>query len=498
MFSDLRLGLKPYSPPCSNPENSSKDEFHPTASGTEPVSLAPSMVKKIRAAKANIQKHLDLDVTPLTDGGSQVGIIPLGTGGSLPNKYRNGECLRPNAILLIWIGQVSSTLITIPKWGKILLDSGEGTWGQISRIFGSNADYGALQALRDLKCVFISHVHGDHHIGLAHLLAKRKSVSCIKPTLWRFSCWWIVLALPTSGSPIIHCVDTSSASNPSRIVGCAGPRAVRSLWKWSYFCNQWDTSWSSYRVISFWDVGSRRKWILGGFPNVSRCDTISVSPSTPYSSVENGNKMCEILGLDYFRTVEVHHRCRAYGCSFKHKDGWSITSAFFAPYRKYYTDAHLRFSGDTMPTNNLVRIGMNSTVLIHEATMGDDEVDLALKKAHSTIRQAIDIGQKSRPCLHYFKPLTDHNSQDECKEHYFNPLLCQASQTASFGNNGNAWSWTRRKTARRSCIRSSQFDHRRYVEDALLYSDFVSQFQGNGFSRDRWGSPGGGMTDRGF
>jgi len=53
-----------------------------------------------------------------------------------------------------------------------------------------------------------------------------------------------------------------------------------------------------------------------------------------------------------------------------------------------------RFSGDTMPTDSLVRIGMNSTVLIHEATMGDDEVDLAAKTAHSTIRQAIGIGKK--------------------------------------------------------------------------------------------------------
>ena len=74
---------------------------------------------------------------------------------------------------------MSSTLIRIPKWGNILLDSGEGTWGQLARHFGSSAEYDAWQALRDLKCIFISHIHGDHHIGLAHLLAKRKLVSCI-------------------------------------------------------------------------------------------------------------------------------------------------------------------------------------------------------------------------------------------------------------------------------------------------------------------------------
>lgn len=55
-----------------------------------------------------------------------------------------------------------------------------------------------------------------------------------------------------------------------------------------------------------------------------------------------------------------------------------------------------------MPTDNLVRIGMNSTVLIHEASMGDDEVEIARRKAHSTVSQAIAIGQKSVPTLGIF------------------------------------------------------------------------------------------------
>ena len=54
----------------------------------------------------------------------------------------------------------------------------------------------------------------------------------------------------------------------------------------------------------------------------------------------------------------------------------------------------LRFSGDTKPTNNLVRAGQNATVLIHEATMGDDQEEMAAQKAHSTIGQAIKIGKE--------------------------------------------------------------------------------------------------------
>jgi ribonuclease Z len=53
-----------------------------------------------------------------------------------------------------------------------------------------------------------------------------------------------------------------------------------------------------------------------------------------------------------------------------------------------------RFSGDTQPTNTLVHAGRDATLLIHEATMADDQLDMAKKKAHSTFGQAIDIGRR--------------------------------------------------------------------------------------------------------
>ena len=47
-----------------------------------------------------------------------------------------------------------------------------------------------------------------------------------------------------------------------------------------------------------------------------------------------------------------------------------------------------------MPSQNLVNAGRNSSVLIHEATMADDEADLAKKKAHSTVGEAISVGTR--------------------------------------------------------------------------------------------------------
>lgn len=66
-----------------------------------------------------------------------------------------------------------SNLVRIPGWGSILLDSGEGTWGQLMRQFGPEEVH---EVLRDIRCIFVSHVHADHHLGTATILAERRRV----------------------------------------------------------------------------------------------------------------------------------------------------------------------------------------------------------------------------------------------------------------------------------------------------------------------------------
>lgn len=78
-------------------------------------------------------------------------IIPLGTGSSVPSKHRN----------------VSATLIRVPGIGNYLMDCGEGTLGQIRRVFDAEE---AEDVLRNLRCVVVSHVHADHHMGAASLI----------------------------------------------------------------------------------------------------------------------------------------------------------------------------------------------------------------------------------------------------------------------------------------------------------------------------------------
>lgn len=80
----------------------------------------------------------------------------------------------PNTIIIIYsYPSVSSLLLHFPDSKGILLDCGEGTLGQLYRQFGVDTP----SVLRNIHCVFISHIHADHHMGLSKLLSKRRKVS---------------------------------------------------------------------------------------------------------------------------------------------------------------------------------------------------------------------------------------------------------------------------------------------------------------------------------
>lgn len=91
---------------------------------------------------------------PVND--SNVQIITLGTAAAIPSRFRN----------------VSSTSINIKGCGNILLDAGEGTFAQLFRRFGDATN----EYLANLKILFISHMHADHHIGAIRVLQQRKEV----------------------------------------------------------------------------------------------------------------------------------------------------------------------------------------------------------------------------------------------------------------------------------------------------------------------------------
>jgi len=82
-------------------------------------------------------------------------VTMLGTGSSVPSKYRN----------------VTGILVETEPGSWILLDCGEGTFGQMVRLYGLDR---TKQVLRGLKAIYISHQHADHHIGMINVMLARE------------------------------------------------------------------------------------------------------------------------------------------------------------------------------------------------------------------------------------------------------------------------------------------------------------------------------------
>lgn len=80
-------------------------------------------------------------------GREELEVVFLGTGAALPSKYRN----------------VTGIYINCFARGGLLLDCGEGSLGQLTRRFGQA---GVRDVVCSLACVWVSHIHADHHAGL--------------------------------------------------------------------------------------------------------------------------------------------------------------------------------------------------------------------------------------------------------------------------------------------------------------------------------------------
>jgi ribonuclease Z len=112
----------------------------------EVLRLANAAREEITSAE--FQAKLDENQKDIISKDAEV--ITLGTGSALPSKYRN----------------VSATLLRVPGHGSYLFDCGENTLGQLKRVLGDDLP----EVLHDLKAIWISHLHADHHLGTASVI----------------------------------------------------------------------------------------------------------------------------------------------------------------------------------------------------------------------------------------------------------------------------------------------------------------------------------------
>ncbi|XBI63398.1 hypothetical protein VPH35_043827 [Triticum aestivum] len=269
----------------------------------------------------------------------------LGTGSSQPSKYRN----------------VSSIYINLFARGGMLLDCGEGTLGQLKRRFGVS---GADEAVKNLRCIWISHIHADHHTGLARVLALRskllngvphKPLLVIGPKqLLRF-----LNAYSTLEDLDMQFLDCRQTLKPS-VEELLGDNATESA------TTQLENTM---------------------FAPGSRMENYNKKPSSPKDTTALAN-LKEVLhesGLEILYSVPVVHCAQAFGVVLRAKEKVSSAGKAIPGWKVVY-------SGDTRPCPALVDASRDATVLIHEATFEDSMKDEAIARNHSTTKEAIAVG----------------------------------------------------------------------------------------------------------
>lgn len=92
--------------------------------------------------------------------------------------------------------------------------------------------------------------------------------------------------------------------------------------------------------------------------------------------VSTESKLYDMLNVKEINTVYVMHCKYSFGIAITLKDGKKIV-----------------YSGDTMFSQNLIQLGQDCDLLIHEATMEDGLEKLAKRKLHSTTSEAINAGK---------------------------------------------------------------------------------------------------------
>ncbi|CAN8269243.1 unnamed protein product [Cochlearia groenlandica] len=280
-------------------------------------------------------------------------IILLGTGSSQPSKYRN----------------VTAIYIDLFSKGSILLDCGEGTLGQLKRRYGLE---GADEAVRNLKCIWISHIHADHHTGLARILARRREL-------------------------------LKNVSHEPAIV--VGPRPLKNFldayqrledldMEFLDCRNTTTTSWASLETTSTEKITSTHSAEGSLFSKGSPMQSIYKRPSSPTdnsSALPNLKKLKNILGemgLEDLISFPVVHCPQAFGVVLKASVRENIAGDQIPGWKIVY-------SGDTRPCPQMVEASKGATVLIHEATFEDALVEEAVAKNHSTTKEAIDVGSSA-------------------------------------------------------------------------------------------------------
>ncbi|GAB2250152.1 hypothetical protein Droror1_Dr00013511 [Drosera rotundifolia] len=312
-------------------------------------------------------------------------IVLLGTGSSQPSKYRN----------------VTSIYFDLFSKGSLLFDCGEGTLGQLKRRFGVE---GADDAVKKLRFIWISHIHADHHSGLARVLALRRDLLKGVPHE----------QLPVVGPPqlkvfldayqkledldmqFLDCRHTTEAAWDAFERSC-GPSDGQS--SPSSHTNSEDT-----RISKTCDANATL--FATGSPMLSyfKKTNVPTDHSMAFPLLTKLQTVLHEAGLESVVSFRVVHCPNAFGVSLQAAQRSNRVGKLIPGWKIVY-------SGDTRPCKELVEASCGATVLIHEATFEDGMLDEAIAKNHSTTIEAIEAGNAAG----VYRTILTHFSQRYAK-----------------------------------------------------------------------------------
>lgn len=290
--------------------------------------------------------------------------VVLGTGSALPSRLRN----------------VLSNIVRIPhqsndgkiEYKSIVLDGGENTLGSIIRLFDDNENEGYSKLLKsrieEIKLVYLSHLHADHHIGLGSLISEWCKLQLLKPEDQREK---LYLVTPWQFEKFLQELSIINNSNTD-----LGDKFIDMDLIEYFSCDEFNLRYNDMILPEMEQVKFDEVKIedIGKIKN----KPILLKQNNNYEKI---NKMFKDLNILKFETCYAHHCEYSYSCSITFNINDNSNENF-----------KISYSGDTRPTFRFTKIGFNSDLLIHESTLDDVLIKDAIGKCHSTTSEAIRVG----------------------------------------------------------------------------------------------------------
>jgi ribonuclease Z len=303
------------------------------------LDLAKNAREEIEASRESLDAWKSGMPRPGTD------ITTLGTGSALPSKYRN----------------VSATLVRVPGVGNYLLDCGENTLGQLKRVFKPTE---LKEVLKDLRMIWISHLHADHHLGTASLI----------------KAWYSVVHDSVPTTEAIN-LNPTADDIPQRRLAVVSHMGMSS-WLSEYasvedfgFSRILPLCISENNQVFYSSNSTPSELELFAPPGQRPDDGSGKVPKAAYEA---------LLGLSDIQAVFVAH------CS----GAMAVVMTFPPdPSARNMQPLKISYSGDCRPSARFASIGAGTSVLIHEATFDDELHYDAVAKKHSTTSEALQVGE---------------------------------------------------------------------------------------------------------